>query len=256
MYDDDADALAEHAERRNSNSSASSTLAQRGRRGRGRNDRTRNRSASPGRDGDDRNGRRRTPPPGYSRKDPNPVPKDNLGRELFPVKSTSNRNAASDLKKELFPKKELLPKKELFPNGAAAHTRPSALPNGNSAHREDPTDAAADLFSSRMKVPFVDGAGDGAFPLHSDNVPRRRTAADDFAIRGKGGRNGEDGGLRIRGMAEDQGFSIRGAAAEAQRARETDKKVKELFPNRLENKGKELFIKGRAGARQKADTFF
>ena len=264
MYDDTPEARMERA-RRGSNSSASSLGRRRGGRDSRQRDRDRDRSASPGRE--DRNGRRRrTPPPDYRRDDPNPFPRANLGKELFPAKSESNRNAATSLKKELFPKKNPTPtptpKKELFPKKAG---RSSSLREGNGIAHDDATDSTADLFSTRMSVPFVDGASDAPFPLHSDGLqPRRSAAGDGFAIKGAGGRNGarradEDAGFSIRGAAAaDLGFAIRGAAAEAQRTREaTDKKVKELFPNRVENKGKELFIKGRAsGSRTKADTFF
>ena len=251
MYDDDEAALQERA-RRDSNTTVSSHGRSRDRR-RGRGER--DRSASPGRD--DHDMRRRTPPPRYRRNDPNPVPKANLGKELFPAKSESNRQVAAGLKKELFPKKAGGTAKELFPAKAAGTV------NGNGVLRDDPADATADLFRSRMPVPFVDGANEGEFPLRSDGVPRRRDPANGIAVKGLGSRNGvrqnpDDGGFAVRGAAADLGFAIRGAAADAQRTRDVaDKKFKELFPERLENRGKELFIKGRASAsRAKADTFF
>ena len=221
--------------------------------------RPRSRSASPGRaDRDDsRRRRRRTPPPAYSQDDRNPIPRGNLGKKLFPVKTASNRKVAANLKKEL------------FPNGIGAEKQSSALRNGSdkalNITNGDEADKTADLFGKRMPVPFVDGATSPDFPLHSDSVPRRRAAptSEGFAIKGGGARNGNsDGGFRIRGAAAsdeaDQGFAIRGAAVESARNREaTEKKVKELFPDRVENRGKELFIRGRAGgARKKADTFF
>ena len=93
--------------------------------------------------------------------------------------------------------------------------------------------------SSKMVTPLVDGAND-SFPLRSDSInidqPTRPKEKD---IK-------KNGGFSIKGAAkaQDQGFSIKGTA---------ESRVKELFPSKVSNKGKELFANR---ARNRADMFY
>ncbi|KFX87256.1 hypothetical protein V490_08401 [Pseudogymnoascus sp. VKM F-3557] len=105
---------------------------------------------------------------------------------------------------------------ELFPRKAAA--------------RNDATDATADLFANKLRIPMVDGASD------------RSSAKPDLMSRiTRPGESDADAqsSFKIRGTAKQQpaqdGFSIKGLAASGQGARE-------LFPGKAGgNAGKELF---------------
>ena len=189
--------------------------------------RDRERSASPSRGPKNDRPRRRTPPPKYTHRDPYPVNRVNLGKELFPSGTTKALNGG----KELLPNKTVAAnlKKELFPTLKSG----PGTPNHRRTNSIDATREATDLFASRMTVPFVDGAAD-SFPLHSDSVQ----PPAGFSIKGTAGTQSRDGGT---------GFSIRGAAGDTQ-------SVKELFPTKIGNRGKELFA-GR-GTRNKADMFY
>ena len=246
-----------------------------GRRGR---DGSRDRSASPG--GPDsgrgssthqRKYNRRTPPPRYRSRDPNPYPRANNAKELFPSKSTSALDIGAELRgfptavngKELFPNKKSAAnlKKELFPQKSTA--------NGHGHRRSDAFDAAdetADLFASGMTVPFVDGTIDTSSKSRSlaDRITDPSTStfgrlkSSDPDPDPKSVENIENGGFNIRGTATPQtrGFSIRGIAADGT----PNGSVKELFPGKkVGNAGKELFtekIQGRGGKRNKAEDMF
>ena len=228
--------------RRNSSNSSYSSDPQSSKRGQRRR-RNRDRSASPNRAPRNNRFRNRTPPPKYSRRDPYPFNRANTGKELFPTSTAKVVNSG----KELLPNKTVAAnlKKELFPTLKAG----PGIPSHRRTNSIDATSQAADLFASRMTVPFVDGAADG-FPLHSDSVQRPAS----FSIRGTATTQNDGGtGLSIKGVAATQndgggtGFSIKGSAGDGQT-------VKELFPTKLGNRGKELFA-GR-GARNKADMFY
>ena len=215
MYDDDSDALAKRGRKSRSSFSSNSM----------RDDddlRDRDRSASPGKKNDRRRHRRRTPPPRYSRKDPQPVVnKENFGKELFPNGAAANRTAAANVKKELFP--------HLKAGASALHRRTNSI---DATH--DPTsDVLASSMSSKIAIPFVDGASD-PFPLRSDGLGVESDVVQ------------KDAGFSIKGAAkvQDQGFSIKGAA---------ESRVKELFPSKVNNKGKELFT---SRVRNRADMFY
>ena len=216
---------------------------------------SRDRSASPGRDyahTSRRRSRARTPPPPYQPRDPYPIPRQNQGKELFPSKSALDADTNS-IGRELFPRKTISTNvtKELFPNKSITinHRRSDAF---------DAADETADLFASRMSVPFKERA-----------IPTNRTSAaptssfgrlkgTDFEPDYQALENLEDSGISIRGTAEkqDQGFSIRGAADDGAR----NALVKELFPGKaLGNAGKELFagkLQGRGGKRTRAEDMF
>jgi len=258
MYDDDAGALATRkgrSDRRSSGSSFSSGTGSASFRGdsyrlAGRDHRrTRDRSASPGKETDSRDRiRQRTPPPRYTSRDSNPRRREeNAAKELFPSKLGSY-DIGSELRgnpktKELFPTKQLSTntKKELFPlkAGTSVHRRSDAF---------DAADETATLFASGMSVPFMDGAMDS--PSNHDRLKSSDPdpTADDLADR-------QRGGFSIRGTAKqaNQGFSIRGKASDGGNS------VKELFPGKAGNAGKELFaekLEGRGTLRRTAADMF
>lgn len=282
MYDDDENALAQRCKgkrvSRTSFSSDSSSFNRDSQRLHPRDRRrSRDRSASPDWNTDPEGSRRqstrrRTPPPKYRYRDPYPFPKENCGKELFPSKSEprglveSHRvpelvsfqirssSVSRDIHEpvvnqnaiELFPNKKsaAVLKKELFPlkSGTTVYRRSDAF---------DAADETADLFASGMTVPFVDGAMD-----RPDSLGRLRPLDPDpdpeilENLRG--------GGFSIRGIAkqqQDMGISIRGVAA----GTSTNSKIKELFPGKAGNAGKELFtekLQGRGGRRNKASDMF
>ncbi|KAI9761728.1 MAG: hypothetical protein M4579_000822 [Chaenotheca gracillima] len=205
------------------------------------------RSASPMRDRDDdlmsdavsrqRSGRLRDrsySPPTTLRPESPLRPITNSAKELFPSKP-------KDISSELRGISPDPPKKELFPNRMV-------LSNHRRSDAFDAADETADLFASKMNVPFIDGSRDRKSKPRSlaDRVTREPQATlSEFSE--------HDEGFSIRGASQqqDSGFSIRGAAgSEAQ----------ELFPSKLtSNAGKELFaerLEGRGGSRRKAADMF
>ncbi|MCJ1299970.1 hypothetical protein MMC08_002764 [Hypocenomyce scalaris] len=297
MYDDDQSALADRGngnpERRGSRSTLSSEEERgssrdpyhRSRRSRGisirsarhgaSNGRLRDRSASPDQVSEEedysnpRRLRRRTPPPRYQSRDPHPFPRQNDGKELFPLKSTVQRDISAELRgirssghpRELFPNKQVAAnlKKELFPSKANTinHRRSDAF---------DAADETADLFATGMPVPFTDGAMDPQSSLgkladritHGTSSNFGRLKGTDTEPDPDTLEHLESGGFSIRGAAkqQDRGFSIRGIAGEGV----TGGPVKELFPGKTAgNAGKELFtekLRGRGGRRNRAEDMF
>jgi hypothetical protein len=136
--------------------------------------------------------------------------------------------------------------KELFPQ------KISASHHGSVAF--DAADTAADLFASRMPVPFVDGSGDAI------------SGTRDFAS--KINRQMSKSRITAPDACDQIGYSIRGAAKQQQTteisikgiATASTASVKELFPNKLGlNSGKELFsekLEGRGRRRQRAEDMF
>ncbi|KAL4898185.1 hypothetical protein BDV59DRAFT_166351 [Aspergillus ambiguus] len=194
--------------------------------------RLRDRSASPGRDTlmdsgypsrDDRGSRSH-----FRERSPQRVPR-NEGKELFPTSGDSNA-------RELFPNKPASSylKKELFPSKVSNHRRSDAI---------DAADETADLFSRRISVPLVDGQQDAPRSKNVELFPD----------------SGEGNGVNIRGAAgQDQGMAIRGAANGIS-IKGRGASVRELFPSKYTNAGKELFsdkIEGRGGPRRKAEDMF
>jgi hypothetical protein len=172
--------------------------------------------------------RERTPPPTQR----------NEGRELF---ATNGGDADS---RELFPNKtaHTYLKKELFPTKVSNHRRSDAI---------DVADETADLFARRISIPLVDGA--------HDTNPRRSRNVELFPDSSQS--RTEKGGVNIRGAAsQDQGFAIRGAAENGISIKgRGGASVRELFPSKYNNAGKELFsdkIEGRGGPRRKAEDMF
>ena len=225
LYDDDEAALARRAARRDGRGdSVSSGSDYRGRRSRhvrarggagkelfpDRGDkssgRLRDRSASPLRDDDESLDDARS---------------RSLGRRTRNTAAFENRRSAQMIKARL---QEAASAKELFPHTTGInHRRSDAF---------DAADSTADLFASKMPVPFMDGS--------SDERPIAR-------------RTYENGRLNIRGVARASAvhdFAIKGMAPGTS--------VKELFPAHT-NVGKELFadrLGGRGQRRQKAEDLF
>ena len=229
----------------------------------GRDDRSgnlsRDRSASPGRDKiPNRPGRRsrhRTPPPPYQTRDPYPTPRENQGKELFPLQPEL-KTSLNGTGKELFPQKMVSTNlaKELLPSksGMINHRRSDAF---------DAADETADLFASRMSVPFADHDNSTKSPKESTAAPTSsfgRLKRSDSELDSEALENLETGGISIRGASKEKetGFSIRGTAAN----KRSDTVLKELFPCKtFGNAGKELFaekINGRGGKRNKAEDMF
>lgn len=296
MYDDDPSALADrgngHHGRRGSRSTLSSEDENGSRRdpyhrsGRSRgvsirtrrdgvsNGRLRDRSASPGQiseehsDSNQRGVRRRTPPPRYQSQDPHPFARPNDRKELFPSKSTIQKDISAELRgsgssgqtRELFPNKQVAVnlRKELFPRkvNTGNHRRSDAF---------DAADETAALFATGLSVPFTDGAMDTRPSRSLADRITRGTSSNLGRLKGSDTEPDpeshvdlEGGGFSIRGAAKQQdlGFSIRGIAAD----NVTGGSVKELFPGKSAgNAGKELFtekLRGRGGRRNRAEDMF
>lgn len=229
---------------------------------RGSNGRLRGRSASPIREGDGTMGfdedddegegsnnrrriRRRSDTPPSGRRRPGKLQAKNTGKELFSSSaSTAPLKSPGNGIKELFPDKATAsPRRprELFPHRTekSNHRRSDALD----------AEEQADL-NSRI------GGTQASFGrLKSDDMAESGVTVVDegdqgFSIRG------QDPGISIRGSAQAaaaSGFSIKGAAQEPHQI------VKELFPMKAGNAGKELFgdkIKGRGGPRRKAEDMY
>ncbi|KAK4959561.1 hypothetical protein LTR66_013058 [Elasticomyces elasticus] len=236
------------------------------------NGRLRDRSASPQRDGDGRFGfrddqparrpaRQRSLTPPAQRHQKNYGARDNIRKELFPDKLNNNPGVnsvqfASDppVTKELFPDRPSLPKRtrELFPNKTerSNHRRSDALD----------ANETADLFAHRMTLSYT-----------ADNLDNStHNNSGDFASRLGGNKSSfgrllerpsikmDQEGFNIKGSASAQdtsGFSIRGAS----KVQDVNPVVKELFPMKAGNSGKELFadkIQGRGGQRRRAEDLF
>lgn len=158
--------------------------------------------------------------------------------------SSANRLQAQMIKARL--KEASMEPKELFPNKfTISHRRSDAF---------DATDAAADLFATKIPVPFLDGS--------SDVSPRKRDLMSRITKAKSEDNNFEDitedqNGLGIRGAARQQqaaGISIKGVSLLPEPS------AKELFPHKIGlNAGKELFsekLEGRGGRRQRAEDMF
>lgn len=225
LYDDDEAALAQRAARRDGRrDSVSSGSDYRGRRSR----RVRSRGGAgkelfPDR-GDKSSGRlrdRSASPPRDNNESLDDARSRSPRRRVRNNAAFENRRSAQMIKARL---QEAASAKELFPHTTGInHRRSDAF---------DAADSTADLFASKMPVPFMDGS--------SDERP-------------KAGRASEQGRLNIRGAAKASAvhdFAIKGMAPGTS--------VKELFPAHT-NVGKELFadrLGGRGTRRQRAEDLF
>lgn len=201
---------------------------------------SRTRSASPGRGEDSyvtndrRRARQRTPP-------------GNHNKELFPTNSGVAKQSSSS--KELFPNKSVAAslKRELFPTKTSSshHRRSDAF---------DAADETADLFATGMAFP----SGSSIIRKSSTTVNSSydRLRSSDPEPQYDANESPTDAGVRIRGASKDQdiGVSILGAAQKSHVGT-----IRELFPNRAGNFGKELFaerLQGRSLRRNKAEDLF
>lgn len=171
----------------------------------------------------------------------------NAGKELFDSANPSSDEGSA--RRELFPNKTAASylKKELFPNK-------SAISNHRRSDAFDAANETADLFAKRITIPLVDGASDIATP--TGNGTKTVELFPELSGQAKQG-------LKIRGLSDDPGLSIRGSAAANQNNGISIKgaaSVRELFPSKYTgNEGKELFsdkIQGRGGRRRKAEDMF
>ena len=269
MYDDDASALADRKQASASRRGSASMLSTKssdmassagGRRHcQGRRDYSgthgRDRSASPRRYDDDkaisesrRRDRRRTEPDAYHSRTWVGNHREDFGKELFPSKQAP-KAALDDVDKELFPNKHLAVnlRKELFPSKAkqSHHRRSDAF---------DAADETADLFAKRLDFANV-GTFAKSMKMAEPSYGRLNSDINpDSAILDSPPQN--DPSIRGGSKEQDQGFSIRGIAADSTSANT----LKELFPGKaVGNAGKELFVEkleGRRSRRNKAEDMF
>ena len=243
--------------RRNSISSYSSS-ASRSRQGSRRVDRgvprrPRDRSASPNQRDDrtDYRSRNHTPPPRYHKRDPNPFPAANSGKELF-----STRTPSSGLGERIAVRSNSVRGKELFINKCkAASMKKELFPLKSSAngHRRslafDAADETADLFATGMTVPFTDGSTERRGSSKGSLADRITSGPAAHSLGKKP--KAMDSDFDIQGAAtkpQEVGFSIRGLAADG--VTSSSARVKELFPSKVGagNQGKELFASQFAGS--------
>ncbi|KAL8738621.1 MAG: hypothetical protein Q9181_000617 [Wetmoreana brouardii] len=199
----------------------------------------RNRSASPGKD-DRLNSDRRLI--GQRSR-----PSNNRDRELLPTRSPTSTNTRLGI--ELFPNKSVAAnlKKELFPTKTSNphHRRSDAI---------DAADEAADLFATGMAFSVKKAAMGKMAPAVDASFGRLRSSDPDPQY--DPGATLEDAGMSIRGayQHQDSGISIVGAAKNSHVGT-----IRELFPSKTGNSGKELFaekLQGRGLKRNKAEDMF
>jgi hypothetical protein len=175
------------------------------------------------------NYRERDPPP-YSRRDPAPFPKDNVGKELFgfPKNTRSRGGGLVSDKLELKPSPTITSSRKVDQNSSAANRLRADLqaaqtsPGRGSHRRSHAMDAKnAEDLTERF----------GRKSLSMDSTGKLEL----FPHMASGG------GLNIRGSAEQQGISIKGAGGFSIKGRAAE--PKELFPDQYgkANAGKELF---------------
>lgn len=184
--------------------------------------RLRNRSASPGRDTLESDRLESDRHDRRFRERSPQLTRRNDRKELFPSKVSESESST----RELFPNKPATSylKKELFPSKVSNHRRTDAI------------DAAGDTLSNRISAPSDQNKNIELFPDSSDGS-----------------------GVNIRGTAQSEGMSIRGAAS-GMSIKGKGASVRELFPSTYSsNAGKELFsnkIEGRGGPRRRAEDMF
>ncbi|KAL8842685.1 MAG: hypothetical protein Q9170_000460 [Blastenia crenularia] len=174
------------------------------------------------------------------------TPPDNRGKELF--QNISGAAMPSPSSKELFRNKSIAANlKELFPakKSSPHHRRSDAF---------DAAEDTADLFAAGMEF----SAGDPAPPNTTTAVDPSygRLRSSDPEPRYDPHESPLDLGMSIRGASkhQDRGVSILGAAQKSHMGT-----IRELFPDRATNVGKELFaerLEGRNLRRNKAEDLF
>lgn len=167
-------------------------------------------------------------PPPYTRNDPAPVPRTNLGKELFSSDSKRESGLRSD-------KMELQPSPNI-PSGPRSTSAADSRANAAAARR-----LKADLMSAAQTSPRASHRRSHAmdaknaedlserFARKSISMDSTKNSVELFPSNGMNIKGSADSGLSIKGHG---GLSIKGRALE----------VKELFPDRYKkNEGKELF---------------
>ncbi|KAL8704675.1 MAG: hypothetical protein Q9201_002169 [Fulgogasparrea decipioides] len=174
-------------------------------------------------------------------------PSNSLARELFPTRSPTGTKP--HLGKELFPNKSVAAslKKELFPTKTSNphHRRSDAI---------DAADEAADLFATGMAFSEMKAAMGTMVPAMDASFGRLWSSEPEPQY--DPGATLEDAGMSIRGASQhqDSGISIVGAAKKSHIGT-----IRELFPSKTGNSGKELFVEklqGRGLKRNKAEDMF
>ncbi|KAL9024389.1 MAG: hypothetical protein Q9196_006555 [Gyalolechia fulgens] len=171
----------------------------------------------------------------------------NRSKELLSVTAGAQKPSSSS--KELFPNKSVAAnlKKELFPTktGNAQHRRPDAF---------EAADETAELFATGMALSSGDPSArktstavDVSYGRLRKSDPEPQYDPHDPSV---------DVGVNIRGASEhqDTGVSILGAAQKSHVGT-----IRELFPSKAGNSGKELFaerLRGRSLQRNKAEDLF
>ncbi|KAL9005050.1 MAG: hypothetical protein Q9188_002157 [Gyalolechia gomerana] len=175
------------------------------------------------------------------------TPPGNRSKELLSVTSGADKSSSS--RKELFPNKSVAAnlKTELFPNktGNTQHRRTDAF---------DAADETAELFATGMALSWrnpsarkTSRAVDVSYGRLRSSDPEPQYDPHESAV---------DGGVNIRGASkhQDTGVSILGAAQKSHVGT-----IRELFPSKAGNSGKELFaecLQGRSLKRNKAEDLF
>ncbi|KAL9601117.1 MAG: hypothetical protein Q9219_002716 [cf. Caloplaca sp. 3 TL-2023] len=169
-------------------------------------------------------------------------------KELFP--SLSFTTGSPSLSKELFPNKSIATslKKELFPlKASSAHHRQSDA--------FDAAEETADLLATRMAFPTGDAPVHATSPaaVHS-SYGRLRNSDSEPQFDGHDASAGAGQRIRRNSTHQDTGISILGAAKTMYTGT-----IRELFPHKAGNSGKELFaepLQGRNQRRNKAEDLF
>ncbi|KAB8648481.1 hypothetical protein FH972_026137 [Carpinus fangiana] len=173
-------------------------------------------------------------------------------RELFPAGPAGRSGSAQG--KELFPNHSTPQRadRELFPDGRGANGTPSSI-----HRRTDAFDANDETPEHVARSPLIKGRS------LADRITRggAGTPLEDRISKGGGGLESRitggpettaDGGMSIRGSAQTDnsspGLSIKGNAGKL------NPRVRELFPEKADNSGKELFA--RVAPRRKAGDLF
>ena len=173
-------------------------------------------------------------PPPYSRNDPAPFPRVNVGKELFSDDSKRESGLRSD-------RMELQPSANIQPRAASAAANSQA--NAAIARK-----LRADIMSSVQTSPRAQHRRSHAMDAKnaedlSERFARKTISIDSTNTMNAGNSGVElfpNNGMNIKGSADSQGLSIKGHGGLSIKGRAME--AKELFPDRYKkNQGKELF---------------
>ena len=200
-------------------------------------------------------------PPPYSRNDPAPAPKQNLGKELFSSEDSSRGGLRSD-KLDLYPSPNIQSGNSLHRSASAADNRAERAAVAKRLK--------ADLISAAQTSPRIHHRRSHAMDAKNaedlaERFARKNLSIDSTKSYGSGQSNSgvelfpsnSNNGISIRGSA-DQGLSIKGGGGLSIKGRAME--AKELFPQlyKRTNEGKELFdepIREKRVRRRAGDLF-